>query len=128
MSAYIFYLYDFKILFFKKCDHFPVEKKRRQREYRYKYKSKAKPIVETQLHQITASATLTPSMQRRLKKLESSNKHVCNLCGKVCVRADDYEAHMTLHSGETPHPCQICGIEYRRKQNLISHMQKNHNM
>ncbi|XP_052808962.1 B-cell lymphoma 6 protein-like isoform X1 [Mya arenaria] len=97
---------------------------KRSREYRYKYKPKGKPITEAVAPPAPA-ATISPSMQKRLSKLQTS-KLCCELCGKVFVRPDHLKSHMTMHSGESPFACKHCGISYRRQNNLDIHVRQHH--
>lgn len=48
--------------------------------------------------------------------------YVCKLCGVEYVRRANLISHMRIHTGETPYTCKICRKGFRRSDWLAKHM------
>ncbi|KDQ17462.1 hypothetical protein BOTBODRAFT_29643 [Botryobasidium botryosum FD-172 SS1] len=49
-------------------------------------------------------------------------KHRCVGCDNVFERPSSLKQHMLSHTGERPHPCQICGRRFSALSNLRRHI------
>ncbi|TRY97774.1 hypothetical protein DNTS_008275 [Danionella cerebrum] len=52
---------------------------------------------------------------------KSTRKHVCQHCGKDCLKPSVLEKHLRCHTGERPYPCTTCGISFKTQSNLYKH-------
>lgn len=65
------------------------------------------------------AAVLTAWM--RLFPAESSQRHICSLCGAAFTRRHALTAHMRVHTGERPFRCALCPRAFARKSVLQEH-------
>ncbi|XP_059393910.1 uncharacterized protein LOC132126582 [Carassius carassius] len=61
---------------------------------------------------------LAPATSGRLK---SVGKHICQHCGKDCLKPSVLVKHLRCHTGERPYPCTTCGISFKTQSNLYKH-------
>ncbi|XP_015220409.2 zinc finger protein 831 [Lepisosteus oculatus] len=54
-------------------------------------------------------------------KPRSAGKHVCEHCGRDCLKPSVLEKHLRCHTGERPYPCTTCGIAFKTQSNLYKH-------
>ncbi|MBN3309083.1 ZN831 protein, partial [Amia calva] len=54
-------------------------------------------------------------------KPRSAGKHVCQHCGRDCLKPSVLEKHLRCHTGERPYPCATCGIAFKTQSNLYKH-------
>ncbi|XP_071961458.1 uncharacterized protein [Antedon mediterranea] len=48
-------------------------------------------------------------------------KHVCEFCGRRCLKPSVLKKHIRSHTGERPYPCIPCGFSFKTKSNLYKH-------
>ncbi|KAH3874277.1 hypothetical protein DPMN_037519 [Dreissena polymorpha] len=48
-------------------------------------------------------------------------KHICEVCGKRCLKKCDLERHLATHTGNKPFRCGVCGSSYNQRSNLLQH-------
>ncbi|KAJ4435194.1 hypothetical protein ANN_23770 [Periplaneta americana] len=53
-------------------------------------------------------------------------KYECEECGKVFYKKRTLEVHSRIHTGECPHTCQICGLQFRQIGALHRHLRTVH--
>ena len=47
-------------------------------------------------------------------------------CGKGFLLKSEFEAHLRVHSGESPFQCNICGYQFKQKTHLTRHTRRKH--
>lgn len=60
--------------------------------------------------------------KRRRTRFCQDGKYACQLCGVEYVRKANLVSHMRIHTGETPYRCKVCGKGFRRSDWLAKHM------
>ncbi|CAH1791668.1 unnamed protein product [Owenia fusiformis] len=71
---------------------------------------------------------------KQFVKKDKYNRHVlahtkpyqCEFCGKGFGRKDHLQKHNRIHTGEKPHICDICGLNFMFPASLISHKRSKH--
>ena len=48
----------------------------------------------------------------------------CTICGKIFKRIIYLDEHIRIHTNERPFKCEICGLHFKTKSPLYSHMVK----
>ncbi|KAL4234966.1 hypothetical protein ACF0H5_006607 [Mactra antiquata] len=66
------------------------------------------------------------SLNKHMKKHDSSKFVTCYICKKVCVSEDDFQAHFTLHSSSKTYTCPICDAKIARRSSVLRHIRKTH--
>ncbi|XP_053379948.1 protein glass-like [Mercenaria mercenaria] len=51
-------------------------------------------------------------------------RHICQYCGKRCMKPSDLTRHIKIHTGEYPFECPSCKKRFREKFNLNAHFKK----
>lgn len=51
-------------------------------------------------------------------------KHICQYCGKRCLKPSDLTRHVKIHTGEYSYECTVCNRKFREKFNLNAHLRK----
>ena len=51
-------------------------------------------------------------------------RHICQYCGKRCMKPSDLTRHIRIHTGEYPFECPSCKKRFREKFNLNAHYKK----
>lgn len=51
-------------------------------------------------------------------------RHICQYCGKRCMKPSDLTRHIKIHTGEYPFECPTCKKRFREKFNLNAHFKK----
>ncbi|XP_062400400.1 zinc finger protein 831 [Sardina pilchardus] len=64
-------------------------------------------------------ATLAPCPSSKPPK--SVGKHVCQYCGRDCLKPSVLEKHLRCHTGERPYPCTVCRVSFKTQSNLYKH-------
>ncbi|KAB7506240.1 Zinc finger and SCAN domain-containing protein 2 [Armadillidium nasatum] len=59
---------------------------------------------------------------------EANKKHRCPVCGKGFVYKSKLNAHVRIHTGKKPFPCQRCSSYFSQKHNLAAHMKIVHGL
>lgn len=70
----------------------------------------------------TDSNPKSPRLESRKTQFCQGGKYACQLCGVEYVRKTNLVSHMRIHTGETPYTCKICGKGFRRSDWLAKHM------
>lgn len=52
----------------------------------------------------------------------------CDICSKVIKSKAHLKSHSTIHTGEKPFCCHICGAKFRLKINLNAHLNQKHKL
>ena len=47
--------------------------------------------------------------------------HRCEICGKEFSRRNNLVSHKNIHTGEKSFPCKVCGKKFRRRSHLQDH-------
>lgn len=55
-------------------------------------------------------------------KSETSDNHMCNICGQTYKSKAALNIHIGMHKGVSPHECLICGKKFTQKVALTRHM------
>lgn len=66
------------------------------------------------------------SLNKHMKKHDSSKFVTCYICKKVCVNEEDFQAHFTLHSSTKTYTCPLCGAKIARRSSVLRHIRKTH--
>ena len=51
-------------------------------------------------------------------------RHICQYCGKRCLKPSDLTRHVKTHTGEYSYVCTNCNKKFREKYNLNAHLRK----
>ena len=51
----------------------------------------------------------------------------CSYCGKAFGRLSSLNAHLLIHTGELPFNCEVCGMRFKEKRNMLRHTEQTHN-
>lgn len=51
-------------------------------------------------------------------------RHICQYCGKRCLKPSDLTRHVKIHTGEYSYECSVCNKKFREKFNLNAHLRK----
>ncbi|XP_045192768.2 zinc finger protein Xfin-like [Mercenaria mercenaria] len=66
------------------------------------------------------------SLNKHMKKHDSSKFVTCYICKKVCVNEEDFQIHFTLHSSTKTYICPLCGAKIARRSSVLRHIRKTH--
>ncbi|XP_041944846.1 zinc finger protein 831 [Alosa sapidissima] len=79
------------------------------------------PLAATQALKSGGAAMPTGVVPCPSKPPKSVGKHVCQYCGRDCLKPSVLEKHLRCHTGERPYPCTVCGISFKTQSNLYKH-------
>lgn len=51
-------------------------------------------------------------------------RHICQYCGKRCMKPSDLTRHTKIHTGEYSFECSLCKKRFRERFNLTAHYRK----
>ena len=66
------------------------------------------------------------SLNKHMKKHDSSKFVTCYICKKVCVSEEDFQLHFTLHTSTKTYVCPLCGAKIARRSSVLRHIRKTH--
>jgi len=87
-------------------------------DYEEDYNENEFDMLETP---ITSNAEIRAEM--RIQSPEDPNHicYECKFCKKVFANITHLKRHLPSHTGEKPFHCELCGLKFSRKDNLLIH-------
>ncbi|CAO1392762.1 unnamed protein product [Diamesa hyperborea] len=83
-------------------------------------------IVQCNLCQKSLKKKSLPAHIRFAHHENRKLNFVCHICGKAYDREFDFRSHVTLHTGERPFVCDICGFPFPLRGYLVRHIRQVH--
>ena len=66
-------------------------------------------------------------METMISKLDDGGGFMCLACEKVVAHKGNLKKHIiSMHLGDTPHDCHICGRKFKNLNSVQNHVSINH--
>lgn len=94
-----------------------------------RFRTKERLLVHNQLHQgrrffckCGFKARCQKSLLKHKVMKHGERKFGCNFCRKSFASRRNLEAHVRIHTGETPRKCYLCGSKFNRLHHFRQHL------